>query len=285
MALPQQVTVLSAGSTTWYMNYNEWMTALNLDSSNISTVLTNYAKADLNGVFGLFSTTLQMQNYVSAYVQGVAIAGVDVAQIGSANEVVSINGAGTGLEGINLTDSVRALTIVPIGTVVQYAGVTSPNGWELCDGSAISRTTYSALFGVLSTTYGVGDGSTTFNLPDTRGIFVKGAGTSANHTTSNGTAYSGTLGGYENDMAQQHNHFSVALINDGVLEHPTMTGSIWGLHGITRNDQYYFTDENYYGSGRMSTDYGNVNGEPRTGNRTQPANITLNYIIYTGVFT
>lgn len=62
------------------------------------------------------------------------------------------------------------------GTVTQYAGSSAPTGWLLCDGSAVSRTTYAALFTIVGTTYGTGDGSTTFNLPDIRGRVSIGAG-------------------------------------------------------------------------------------------------------------
>lgn len=58
---------------------------------------------------------------------------------------------------------------LPIGTVLPYAGTTIPDNWLLCDGSAISRATYSQLFNVIGTTYGSGDGSTTFNLPNFKG--------------------------------------------------------------------------------------------------------------------
>lgn len=61
-----------------------------------------------------------------------------------------------------------------------YAGAAAPSGWLLCDGSAVSRTTYSTLFAVVGTTYGVGDGSTTFNIPDLQGRFPMGKGTHAN---------------------------------------------------------------------------------------------------------
>lgn len=59
--------------------------------------------------------------------------------------------------------------ISPSGAVTQYAGSSAPTGWLLCDGSAVSRTTYAVLFAVIGTTYGVGDGSTTFNLPNLKG--------------------------------------------------------------------------------------------------------------------
>src|SRR4051812_25604199 len=57
----------------------------------------------------------------------------------------------------------------PSGTIVMFAGLTEPTGWVFCYGQAVSRTTFSSLFAALSTTYGVGDGTTTFNLPDMRG--------------------------------------------------------------------------------------------------------------------
>src|SRR5262245_45971339 len=60
----------------------------------------------------------------------------------------------------------------PIGAVIDYAGASAPSKWLLCYGQAVSRTTYAALFDVLSTTYGVGDGSSTFNVPDLRGRVV-----------------------------------------------------------------------------------------------------------------
>lgn len=57
----------------------------------------------------------------------------------------------------------------PVGIISMYSGTTAPTGWLICDGSAISRTTYATLFGVIGTTYGSGDGSTTFNLPNLKG--------------------------------------------------------------------------------------------------------------------
>jgi len=72
---------------------------------------------------------------------------------------------------------------LPIGTVLATARVTAPDGWLLCNGSAVSRSLYSALFGVIGTTYGIGDGSLTFNLPDLRGRSPIGVGTGPGLTT------------------------------------------------------------------------------------------------------
>jgi microcystin-dependent protein len=76
----------------------------------------------------------------------------------------------TGIPGadINTNQVGSAFGGVPTGAVFPFAGTTAPSGYLLCDGTAVSRTTYSALFAVTSTTYGVGDGSTTFNTPDLR---------------------------------------------------------------------------------------------------------------------
>lgn len=75
-------------------------------------------------------------------------------------------------------------TASPPGIIQAYAGASAPIGWLLCDGSAVSRTSYSLLFSVLSTTYGAGDGSTTFNLPNLTGRTPVGA----KAATSLGTA-------------------------------------------------------------------------------------------------
>jgi microcystin-dependent protein len=83
---------------------------------------------------------------------------------------------------------------------MDYWGSTAPSGWLLCYGQAVSRTTYAKLFAKISTTYGTGDGSTTFNLPDKRGRVTAGkddmGGSSANRLTNQSGGLNGdTLGG------------------------------------------------------------------------------------------
>lgn len=60
-------------------------------------------------------------------------------------------------------------TNIPAGIITSYGGSVAPDGWLICNGSAVSRATYSDLFAIIGTTYGVGDGSTTFNLPNLKG--------------------------------------------------------------------------------------------------------------------
>ena len=79
-------------------------------------------------------------------------------------------------DGTPTTKKVYGDAFTPVGTYIQFAGSSAPGGYLACDGTAVSRTTYADLFAVVSTTYGVGDGSTTFNLPDARGLVMVGAG-------------------------------------------------------------------------------------------------------------
>ena len=76
--------------------------------------------------------------------------------------------------GTNPSDAATVSQGVPIASIMDYAGTNAPSGWMLCFGQAISRTTYAALFAAIGTTYGAGDGSTTFNLPDARGRVTAG---------------------------------------------------------------------------------------------------------------
>lgn len=73
--------------------------------------------------------------------------------------------------------------IVPAGGIVAYAGAAAPTGWQLCDGSALNRTTFSALFAAIGETYGPGDGSTTFNVPDLQQRFPLGKASSGTGAT------------------------------------------------------------------------------------------------------
>lgn len=94
----------------------------------------------------------------------------------------------SGTLGVNGTAIVLATSqAFPPGGIIQFGGAIAPTGWVLCDGSAISRSTYSALFGIIGGFYGVGDGTTTFNVPDLRqriplGKAVSGTGSTLGET-------------------------------------------------------------------------------------------------------
>ena len=122
----------------------------------------------------------------------VGAAALNISGNGTAGQVVQSDGDG----------SFSYLTLPAAflsGMVMPYAGASAPSGWLLSYGQAISRSTYSDLFSAIGTTYGVGDGSTTFNVPDFRGRTIAGqddmGGVSANRLTNQSGGLNGdTLG-------------------------------------------------------------------------------------------
>ena len=150
-----------------------------------------------------------------------------------------------------------------VGQVAPFAisSANPPSGYLPADGTAVSRAAYYQLFAKLGTTFGVGDGSTTFNLPDLRGIFVRGAGTQ----TVSGQSYSGTLGTKQGDQMQGHYH-NVQMWDS------TLSGG--------NNSKPPSGGQNAIGSQATSSPITDgTNGTPRTGTQTHPANIALTYFI------
>lgn len=93
---------------------------------------------------------------------------------------------------------------VPTGCVLHFAAATPPAGWLECNGAAVSRTTYAALFAVTGTTFGTGDGSTTFNLPDLRGEFLRG------WDNGRGVDAGRTIGSLQEHALGSHRHYVAA---------------------------------------------------------------------------
>jgi microcystin-dependent protein len=113
--------------------------------------------------------------------------------------------------------------LMPTGVVVPFAAGVAPPGWLLCQGQAVSRTTYPALFAVIGTTFGAGDGSTTFNLPQLRQRFPMGVATSGTGSTL------GATGGTVDGAAHTHGATGLTTSSTGSHDHPAATGSA-GAH-------------------------------------------------------
>lgn len=113
------------------------------------------------------------------------------------------------------------LSTALIGLIAHFACSSAPSGWLTCDGSAISRSNYLSLFTKIGTTYGSGNGSSTFNLPDLRGEFIRGL------DLSRGIDAARTLGSAQSDDNESHSHTG-STSTSGAHTHTTESFSFTG---------------------------------------------------------
>jgi microcystin-dependent protein len=183
------------------------------DTLDIATGGTRRAHFDTNGITIRDRKALRLRdtsnsNFVAIRAPDNAASDITLtlpSSDGNANDVLQSDGSG------NLS-FVALPTAVPSGTVHLFATTTAPTGYLECDGSAVSRTTYADLFGVIGTTWGAGDGSSTFNLPDLRGEFVRGWDNGRNVDSSRAFASSQT------DANKEHNHTATATSTSTVTD-------------------------------------------------------------------
>ena len=176
----------------------------------------------------------------------------------------------------NPTTSLQAATKAyvdlgsPAGIVAPFAGTAAPSGWLACNGAAVSRTDYATLFAAIGTTWGVGDGSTTFNVPDLRGAFVRGSGTSSLDPSS-----PRAVGSFQAEAYLNHSH--------GVTD-PGHNHSYFTVSGSGRQSgstTLCYTDPGTTSTTGTSTTGLTVNTSTTGGTETRPDNYALLYIIKT----
>lgn len=151
----------------------------------------------------------------------------------------------------NASTATAIANVSLVGMVVAFAVDAAPNGWLECDGAAVSRTTYAALFATIGTTFGSGDGSTTFNLPDLRGEFIRG------WDHARGIDPSRVFGSAQGDEIRTHRH-------------DMSRSSSGGIFDVSGTDTQLFIDQ-VPGNAGCTSSYG--------GNETRPRNIALMYCI------
>jgi len=201
---------------------------------------------------------------------------------------VTVSGAATFKSDVSIGGTLTGVDLMPAGAILPYAGASAPSGYLLAYGQAISRSTYSDLFSAIGTTYGVGDGSSTFNVPDLRGRAIAGqddmGGSSADRLTGQTGGVNGdTLGaggGAETHVITEaqlaaHAHLIAADAEAG-QEYPTASNyiakkGVWGS-----NNNYQFSGTATTPTLGLTTSVGSDTAH----NNVQPTFI-LNYIIKT----
>ena len=169
--------------------------------------------------------------------------------IGTTNPVAPLHITGS----INVTDINSPIFV---GMVAHFARSTAPTGWLKCNGAAISRTAYSSLFNAISTTFGTGDGSTTFNVPDLRGEFLRG------WDDGRGIDSGRTFGGFQNHEFYSHAH----NVSDPNHTHGGQFGSMVQNNAGGAN----------VSQGGGSYGYGNTGGAIRSDNSQGGTGISIN---------
>ena len=170
-----------------------------------------------------------------------------------------------------LDSAIAGAPSVPAGAVMPFAMVSPPSGWLVANGAAVSRTTYSTLFSAIGTTFGSGDGLTTFNLPDLRGEFIRGV------DSGRGVDVGRQLGSAQTDQNKSHTHTGTAASN-GAHTHTT--------HGHNNNSY----NNNATAGGGSEIAGGGTTGSAGAhthtltinadgGNEARPRNIALLYCI------
>jgi microcystin-dependent protein len=183
--------------------------------------------------------------------------------------------------------------LMPTGSIMPYAGAAAPTGYLLCNDTPISRTTYSALFALIGTTYGAGDGSSTFNIPDLRGRVIAGqddmGGSSANRLT-------GLTGGVDGDVLGGTGGEEGQTLTTSQLASHSHFGANYGGTGtayLNAADQKIMANGNDGGASSYhffrTTDTPNTattsdSGGGTAHNNVQPT-IILNYIIKDLIWT
>jgi microcystin-dependent protein len=194
--------------------------------NTFATATNNIPLSQLDTNFTTVSTAINGIGNGSEALANVAVTGgtINGAIIGGSNAV-----AGTFSTLTANATTVTTLTVLtggglaPTGSLTMWAGavVSPPTGWLACNGANVSRTTYSALFAVVGTTWGAGDGSTTFTLPNLLNGFPVGAGS---------TYALAATGGSANATLVSHTHTATSVVTDPTHKH-SVIGSIGGGNG------------------------------------------------------
>jgi microcystin-dependent protein len=214
------------------------------------------------------------------------------AGIDTTNQVFKIGNGVTPwstLQGISIPAVANATATGTPGIISQFAGATAPPGYLLCDGTAVSRTTYSSLFGTIGTTYGAGNGTTTFNLPNLKGRVPVGQDTAQSEFNVLGETDGAKTVTITEAQMPSHNHSGTTSTN-GSHSHNMNDSYLEGVYSPSGASRAFAGNQQYSGWGdtryiQANGDHShtittNSKGSGEAHNNLQPY-IVLNYIIKT----
>ena len=199
----QKQTITGNGGTSYTLQQS-------VGSALDVAVFVNNTRQEPTTAYSASGTTLNMTGAVNSsdhfYViflsKAITTTGLPVDAVGTAN----INDGAITSAKLN-----SSVTLIPTGMIAPFGMSTAPTGWLECNGSAVSRTTYSDLFSAVGTSHGTGDGSSTFNVPDLRGEFIRG---------------------FDNGKGTDSGRTFASSQTDGI---PRMRGQFGNVHGNARS--------------------------------------------------
>lgn len=188
----------------------------------------------------------------------------------------AIMGAATTADVVSQLGIAALLPSFPPGMIMAFGAANAPTGFLICNGAAVSRTTYASLYAVIGTTWGTGDGSTTFNLPDLRGVFLRGLDSGRGYDTTNGRAY----GSYQGDAYPSHSHTITQGTTDPGHQHTYTAGGASTGYVAAGTVPVSLSSP---GSATTTLKYSGITGTDASGSgtETRPKNVAVIYCIKT----
>jgi len=190
---------------------------------------------------------------------------IDKVSAATAGNIPKFTASGS-IEDSGKNESTIVQIAAPAGVVIAFGGSSAPTGWLECDGSAVSRSTYAELFNNIGTNFGIGDGTSTFNLPDLRGEFVRG------WDNSRGIDSGRSLGSSQLDQMQK-----ITGGSNSALTAVSEANDLFGAF-VPGNSRFIRATAASNSSVELDFDSSQSPGA-RAGDETRPRNVAMMYII------
>ena len=267
------ISISAGGSLFPVANGTDWFKAVLQDASGIEIV---YVTAHTSGATSFTVTRGQegttARSFAAGAVFGIRVTSADMVGFAGKLSDAPSDGKTYGRKNALWAEVVAGGDSTPAGAVIFYAKNSPPTGYLKANGAVVSRSTYAALFAAIGTTFGAGDGSTTFNVPDLRGQFLRGW--VDNGSVDSGRAFgSGQAHAYLNhahtasgstNTTGAHTH----TINPGTSQYSGTSGSSNGISNMAASSTSSAGDHSH-------TLTVTVNNSTTGGTETRPVNVAL----------